>query len=207
MWYFATIIDARELRDLERKLSGFPGAFAKAVVEAVNHTTNKTRTLVVRAMAERYTLQSAKIRQAVTTVRASLRSNSFEGEVITRGRPLSLINYQVTGKSLAARRRGPKPGGLMVRVLRGGPAKQLRHAFITYGKVAKSGSSNIHVFQRVMEGGKPVGRYPIEVLPAPSQPSQTKTILPQVAPQINSTLMNRLRRDVDRLFSTGGKWK
>lgn len=110
---------------------------SRATIRALNRAIDKAQTEANKAIRERYNLKARAVRQAFSKMRAHKNQSFYTAELRVRGSNIPLIEF-------AAQWAGVKtPVGASVKVLRGGPRKRIRGAFI-----AQMNSGYRGVFER-----------------------------------------------------------
>lgn len=109
---------------------------AKATIRALNRAIDKAQTEANKAIRERYNLKARSVRQAFQKIRAHRNQAVYAAELRVSGAPIRLVEF-------GARWSGMKqPVGATVQVLKGGPRKAVRTAFIA---TMKSGHRGVFV--------------------------------------------------------------
>jgi hypothetical protein len=133
------------LKELESMLSGIKNGAVKALVNGINQTV-KTMSVQIKArIANDVNLTAARIGQDIRTGTANYQEPSSYVKVI--GKPVGLINFGAKATKK----------GVSVKVKKRGSSFIVSNAFIAKG----------NVWRRAIQGGKRVGRLPIERMTGP----------------------------------------
>lgn len=169
------------------KLNKTPNKVRDATRMALNRTITRLRTQMAREAATKYFVKVGDARKTITTRKAS--NGNLTAEAISRGRPISLIKFKVTPRSVQHRGRHNKK--VKVRVKRNGTGSTLDRAFV----IASGGGGFL-----AERTGK--SRYPIKKLFGPSVPQMLKNEDTQKALKETSSqnLNKELNRQIARLL-------
>lgn len=156
----AVTIDPADLAQLEEELSQFPGKIKEAIAGAINKVIPKSRTRLVKALAQRINLRPTFIRRRMGIRKAN--KTTMVGFLQIRNKKIDLVQFGAKGDKdkIAPGGQGVTQNerGVMFRVYKTGASEMLLHGFINRGKKTK----RLAVFKRASGGWNGLeGRYPI----------------------------------------------
>lgn len=131
----------------------------RALKRAISRAVDAASVAGSRAVREELNVGAAAVKRAM-----KIRKTNLEGLIYASARPSGLVNF---GARQTQR-------GVTVKIHKGGARERFRHAFIATGR-----SGNVQVFNRAIEGGRPVPRLPIKRLSTASIASQLVKETPQ----------------------------
>jgi len=163
---------------VEKMLAGIPGAFYKAVSQALKRAAQHGLTVGVRAIVEQYYIGQNEVKRNTRSKYMITRNDSggYEVSIIYVGNVVPLLEYDT---------RIDRSGRVYVRVLRQNSRNALDHAF-----VAKMGQ-HTGVFERETEA-----RFPVRELYGPS-PVQAFYAHETAVDRLNEAVMGKYEERLD----------
>jgi len=140
-----------ELRGLNEALATLDPAIAlKASVRTINELIKQSRTATSNEIRKNYTVKAAQLKKHMKTHLMS--ASGKPGKLVVTGNRFALTSFAATRQVKA---------GVSVKIKQIGSRKTIKHTFLT--TVTKGPASGTKLaFERVVRGGKRVGRLPIQ---------------------------------------------
>jgi hypothetical protein len=188
-------LDERQLQFMRDTLGRFPEKAKKAAVRAINRAVEGARTDTVKKVCEEYVIKPSDVRKTIHIVRA--KSDRLTAQVISEGRPIPLIKFNVKPKKPPAKGTHVVDRKTVIAGVKFGSAKEMPHSFITEMK-----SGHVGVFSRVNNAP----RLPIEQKYGPSVPQMvgSKDVINFIEKRARERLDKELRHQITYLLG-GGK--
>jgi len=138
------IVSAR-LSGLDKVLLALDSKLSKKVINrTINNLMVQGSNAGQRKVRERYNIKSKQLKRYINVRRSNF--TALEARLSVRSRDVSLFNFinksSISSSLKTKRRKGRRP--VKVKIIRGGSAHKLNHAFTMIGK-----SGNIGIFERV----------------------------------------------------------
>lgn len=193
-------LDTKELDSILKQFSGISAGVDGAMSRALNRAIDSSKTALVNAVHEDYTLGKSKIRKT-TSVKKSNAGN-LEGAIYSKGKAIPLLEFKVTPSSINPKRKVP----LKVSVRRGS-SKAIPNIFI-----ANDTGGHKRIFERtgkfsVNSKGNYAGkrREKLEAKFGPSVPfmAGNKDVADIITERAAEQLQSRIDHEINRLLGVG----
>lgn len=189
-WSLKLDVDTGQIERIKRVLSGIPGAFAKAQNLALQRTIDAMRSDYASLVTERYYIKRGEVRKSFM-----VRRSENAGELITRGKRKSLMDYKVTPTRPG--KRGTNYKGAVKRT----GLKSLGKAFMI--KLGKAGKNYIY-YRHDYVAGMGDKWYGISAFTSPAVPQDVHTISVEKGPEImahaSDVFARRLQHEAWRIL-------
>ena len=129
-------VNKQQFNDVKKMLSGIKGGVRKAMVRALNKTSNTTKTQLAKKVGEDLNLSAKRIKQDIKVLKSD--PNKLQGGVTSTGEPVGLINFAGAQTNKGTRVKVKKKGG----------GKVVPHAFKASTPTKKPPHSREHLFWR-----------------------------------------------------------
>jgi hypothetical protein len=162
-----------------------------SVMRAINRALPGVRTDMVSIARREYNVKARAARRNIRVYKAS--KDTMSGAVVSTGRPIPLINFDVRPSRPQPKRRKP----ITVEVIRGQREEVGGGAFVA---VMPSGHKG--VFWRAKKGGKKVGRLPIHELSGPRIEDlyARRNVMVEIERKADERMAKELGHQADYLF-------
>lgn len=187
--------DEKQLQFLRDTLGRFPEKVKKAMVRAINRSVEGARTDAVKKVCEEYAIKPSDVRKTIVIARAS--SSKMEAQIISTGRPIPLIKFNVKPKKAPAKGTKVVKRKAVIAGVKFGNAEEIPNSFIAQMK-----SGHVGVFSRANNAP----RLPIEQKYGPSVPQMigNKDVIDFIEKRARERLDKELRHQIAYLLG-GGK--
>jgi hypothetical protein len=188
-------LDEKQIQFVRDALGRFPGKVKKATARAINRAVEGARTDAVKKVCEEYVIKPTDVRKTIHIVRA--KPDKLTAQVISEGRPIPLIKFNVKPKKPPAKGTRVVDRKTVIAGVKFGSAKEMPHSFIVQMK-----SGHIGVFSRVSNAP----RLPIEQKHSLSVPQMlgSRNVIDFIEKRAHERLDKELRHQITYLLG-GGK--